>query len=283
MTKENLDLRSQILDYYLQAEKKYENWGKNEEFDVYALHCGYKIDGKEQSHYEQVAELANQLVKFANIPESSKVLDSGCGTGAVSFEIKSQYPDCQVVGVNIAKFQLKTAMSAVRKHKFSDLSFSEQDFNNQAFQSETFDRVIFCESFTHSEDKVRTLTESNRILKPSGKLIISDTFLTNEDDSSNIKKSLFDTLYDGWFLHPFSTIENMSNILTSSGFTKIQFKDITPNIMESSRLMGNHAQLRLDEGNPGSETIQKSRHAAVACNKLFEDGAIAYHFISAEK
>ncbi len=109
MNKE-VDIIDAIRNYYLESESAYRNWGKDEEREgIYALHGGFAVEGKNLSHYEEVKELARQLIKFAQIPQDSIVLDAGCGAGMLTFELVDIQPDVKVFGVNIAHNQLVSA------------------------------------------------------------------------------------------------------------------------------------------------------------------------------
>ncbi|GIV44969.1 MAG: hypothetical protein KatS3mg035_2092 [Bacteroidia bacterium] len=68
MTKES-DVVKAIQTYYLESERAYRNWGRDEEREsVYALHGGFSPEGQNLPHYEEVKELKRQLIKFDQIP-----------------------------------------------------------------------------------------------------------------------------------------------------------------------------------------------------------------------
>jgi ubiquinone/menaquinone biosynthesis C-methylase UbiE len=164
----------EIINYYLEAESAYRNWGKDEAREgVYALHGGFAVEGKNLSHYEEIKELARQLIKFAQIPPNSIVLDAGCGAGMLTFELGDIQSSFKVVGVNIAYNQLVYAESYRRRVSRNNILFSNQDYHYLAFPDATFDVAIFCESYIHSYDKSRLAQEVYRILKPKGKIIIT--------------------------------------------------------------------------------------------------------------
>jgi cyclopropane fatty-acyl-phospholipid synthase-like methyltransferase len=108
----------EVRSYYEQTEKAYNNWGKDIQREgIYALHCGYEIPGEKIDHLESVKRLTKEVIQFSQIQDNDKILDAGCGTGAVAFEIKSQYPGVQVHGINLAQNQLQTAISFVKNKR----------------------------------------------------------------------------------------------------------------------------------------------------------------------
>jgi len=283
MSTEIPNLQQNIRRYYVESESQYFNWGKDNELGIYDLHCGIQREDNLLGHYQQVRELARRLVDFSRIPEGGIILDAGCGAGAISFEVKKQRPSANVIGINIASNQLVTANEAVRRNQLKGLWFSEQDFNEVGFADRIFDRVIFCESFIHSPDKLKTLREMHRVLKVGGGLYMSDTFVQNDTNLFPDNKQLLDILCTGWFMPPISSIGNMREILKQAGFSNTEFIDLTPNILESNNLMRNNAQRRIDEGNIGTEIIQKARLATVACAELFNKRVTGYYFVGGVK
>ena len=282
MSKES-DIVKTIRNYYFESESAYRNWGKDEEREgVYALHGGFAIKGQELSHYEEVKELTRQLIKFAQISPSSIVLDAGCGAGALVFELASERPNTKIIGVNIAYNQLISAENYRRKIPSDIVLFSNQDYHCLAFPNDTFDTVMFCESYIHSNDKRKLAQEVCRVLKPKGKIVISDTFL-KRDPINKSEEIVLTDLKEGWYLPSILKIRELETIWREAGFNDISFEEHTQNIIESSRRMRNHAELKIAQGNYGSRVIKLSRKATVACNEAFETGLTGYYFASGYK
>lgn len=282
--RKEVDIINAIRNYYLESEYAYRNWGKDERREeVYALHGGFTVEGKKLSHYEEVKELARQLIRFAQIPKNSIVLDAGCGAGMLTFEIAEIYcPDARVVGVNISNNQLVSAENYRRKAALNNVFFSNQDYHRLAFPDESFDVVIFCESYIHSYDKRQLAREAYRVLKPQGKIVISDTFLERVP-AGNHERVVLQHLKEGWYLPGILNTEELEQIWREAGFYEICFKNQTQNIIDSSRRMREHAELRIAQGNQGSQILRLSRRAAIACNEAFERGLTGYYFAKGHK
>jgi len=49
------ELRGELEQYYRESDRKYLNWGEDEEREgIYALHRGFNIKGENQTHYEEI-------------------------------------------------------------------------------------------------------------------------------------------------------------------------------------------------------------------------------------
>jgi ubiquinone/menaquinone biosynthesis C-methylase UbiE len=274
---------AQIKNYYLESESAYRNWGKDEEREgIYALHGGFAIEGQNLSHYEEVKELTRQLLKFAQIPSNLTVLDAGCGAGALTFELATNQPGLKIVGINIAHNQLVSAENYRCEAAFSNVFFSEQDYHRLAFPDETFDVVVFCESFIHSYNKTYLAQEIYRVLKTGGRIVLSDTFA--ERVPRNEKEAVvLEDLMEGWYLPSILKIEELESVWKEIGFQDVFYENHTQNIIGSSRGIREHAELRINQGNRGSEVLKLSRRAAVACNEALEIGLTGYYFVKGYK
>lgn len=234
-----LEIPLHMIDYYKASTSHYANWGRDQDFeDVYALHCGYNIPGTDQSHYQEIQELTRQFIFFSHIQEGERILDAGCGTGVVAFTVSHQYPSSHVLGVNLAPFQLETAAAAKKKNNILNVDFSLQHYEALGVRDRSFERILFCESFTHGIDKVQILQEARRILKPTGSITIGDIFLANETVRS-YNNHRVQTVERGFKLAPLVTTPSMLQVLQENGFTGIRVLDISTQVSPSAQRMPN--------------------------------------------
>lgn len=273
-------LRFTIRQYYLESEKSYRGWGKDAgRPDVYALHCGFHPSGQPIDQHESVKLMTRKIIALMEAKAGDRVLDAGCGSGALLFEAAESYPGTLLYGVNIAKNQLDTARGYLHISR-QNINLSMQDYLSTAFPTSFFDTILFIESATHAQDKKKLFLESRRIMKTGGKIIISDVFLKVSTPSSEVAE-LVKKAEEGFILPSIPTIDLLSKVLAESGFNDISIQDISLNVLPSANIMATHAAIRLGEQGDQDTLLSKSRHACIATEKLMRSGALGYFWITA--
>lgn len=275
-----------IRTYYQESETAYNNWGRDLDREgIYALHCGYEEPGEDISHWESIKRLTLKVIDFMEIEEGDTVLDAGCGTGAATFEIKEQYPNTTVHGINIALNQLISARTFAMEAGISGAFFELQDYLETAFQDNSFDKVVFIESIAHAQTKRQALQEAYRLLKPGGSLIIADIFFDREFENKDEREWASD-LARGWFIPDLNSLDTFSAEIEETGMKLEVVRDISANILPSTLRMRLNSEKRLseaDDTNPVSDEIYWSRRAVVASHKVVESGLIGYYLLKIRK
>lgn len=104
-------------------------------------------------------------------PGFVRILDVGCGTGVLAFEIAKRCPQAQVMGIdNIAKLTAK-CNSIARKAGLSNCTFVTMDVLRVAFR-DAFDLILCVDNLEHIEDDVAALRRIHIALKDGGLTII---------------------------------------------------------------------------------------------------------------
>jgi ubiquinone/menaquinone biosynthesis C-methylase UbiE len=116
-----------------------------------------------------------RLVEQAHIQPGHRVLDLGCGTATLTLLIKQTHPDAQVFGLDGDLKILEIARSKVRKAGLG-IAFDHGMAFDLPYQDHSFERVVVSLVLHHlaRENKIRTLKEVLRILKPGGELHVAD-------------------------------------------------------------------------------------------------------------
>ena len=132
--------------------------------------------------YDPVARLTTRekefktaLIRQAQIANGQHVLDLGCGTGTLTIAAKLAIPSCEVIGLDGDPAILKQATAKAQRAGV-EIKFDEGMSFALPYNDNSFDRVMSSLFFHHltRENKLLTLSEAYRVLKPGGELHIAD-------------------------------------------------------------------------------------------------------------
>jgi MPBQ/MSBQ methyltransferase len=96
------------------------------------------------------------------------VIDAGCGLGGGTALLASLLAPAHVVGINFSKQQLRTAATSQRA------TFCAMDAARLACGDGTADAIVSIEAAFHFDTREAFLASAHRVLKPGGRLVISD-------------------------------------------------------------------------------------------------------------
>jgi ubiquinone/menaquinone biosynthesis C-methylase UbiE len=104
-----------------------------------------------------------------------KIIDVGCGFGATNIVLAEQFPDSELVGIDLSEPLLELARGEAEKRGFSErVRFEVGDVGDIPFEDDSFDAAINVNMLHLVEDPVKMLDEIERVLKPGGFLFIAD-------------------------------------------------------------------------------------------------------------
>jgi SAM-dependent methyltransferase len=115
------------------------------------------------------------LIDAAGIEDGMDVLDVGSGTGTLAVWIKQRRPGAKVRGLDGDPDVLARARAKAEAGG-TDIEFTEGLSYELPYPDASFDRVVSSLFFHHllPADKLRTLAEIRRVLRPGGELHIAD-------------------------------------------------------------------------------------------------------------
>ncbi len=106
---------------------------------------------------------------------SGRIIDLGCGFGGTNIVLAKEFPDSEVIGIDLSEPLLSVAKQSAKGAGLDErIKFEKADVHNIPYGDNYFDVVLNINMLHLVENPIKMLNEIERILKPDGFLFIAD-------------------------------------------------------------------------------------------------------------
>lgn len=182
------------------------------------LYRAFSYNGKRQMSRQIIQGVAS----YVTVPDGGKILDVGCGSGALAIAVAKRNPNAEIIGIDrwgkeYASYNRQLCERNARAEKVNNTRFQQGNAVKLDFADETFDAVTSNYVYHNIPgDRQAYLLETLRVLKKGGAFALHDIFSKSKygDMLAFVKKlkamgyeevELIDTA-DGKFMTKFESI-----------------------------------------------------------------------------
>ncbi len=200
--------------------------------DIWGLHRhhGYWQTGNETAS-EAVALMTRKILDAAQVGSGKRVVDVGCGTGGITWYF-AQEAKAEVVAYTVSQEEKATAENCEISGGEGRARFVCRDWLENDVPDEWADAVVLIESFSHMVDRGAVLAEVERVLKPGGRLVLTD-WIGSKNPARWQVKGLLEPICRGGKLTSLIHVEEMAEMLKEASLQVIECNDITAKVSKT--------------------------------------------------
>ena len=251
-----------------------------------SLHLGY-YDEDHDEPAEAAINTMRILSEAANVTESDRVLNIGCGAGEDSVW-NARAHGATVLGVNISENQLELARENAREHGVEELTtFRYDDFHELGtVEDGSVDLVWGLEAVSHSQDRRQVLDQARRVLAEGGRVAFTDLFVRTVP--SDRERDRIDQINDALGLR-LGRIDEFEETLSAVGFENVTVRELTDGILPCTKRRRQFSRIAHPVGRVlgvfgvVSETQVGAFRASSNIHELAESGTLGYYLVTADR
>ena len=114
-----------------------------------------------------------RMAEAIQAPPDARILDLATGTGDVALAIVKQYPDANVVGIDVCEDMMVIGREKVARKGFaSRIELKKGNAQHLEFEDKSFDAATCAFGIRNVADRGKALRELLRVMKPGGRVAI---------------------------------------------------------------------------------------------------------------
>jgi arsenite methyltransferase len=235
-----------------------------------------------ESFHPGGTRLTDRLGRLTHLTGASKVLDVAAGRGTSALYLAETF-GCEVIGVDLSADNVRAAAEEAAKRRVTRVIFKTGDAERLPFEPGFFDAVI-CEcAFCTFPDKATAAREFARVLKPGGRLGLSDLTRT-EAPLAGLEGLLswIACIGDARPEHTYIEILQAAGLVTQC--TEDHSRDLTDLVRTiQGRLLGAELMAALKLLNPAEFSIADAKEFAIEALKAINANQLGYIALAALK
>jgi len=217
-----------LEQYYREAGPDYAAWSR--EFN---MHFGYYRAGANPLDREAMLEQMNAEVLARLHVEGvaePQLLDLGCGLGATLRSFARRVPNAKLSGVTRVPWQVEHGRALNRAAGCGErVVVIEGDYEDVSFlPGSSYDGVYALESSCHAHgaDKRLLLEQAHRLLRPGGRIVVADGFLSSGRFINGLQRRIYHKLCECWVIEELAQLDLFTARLERLGFGDIKVEHL---------------------------------------------------------
>ena len=270
-----------VREYYERNTERFERYGQPGSA-IHRAVWGSGVETRDAAiHFVDELILA-EIRGAGTVP---RVLDLGCGVGA-SLLYMSTRMEIAGEGITISPLQAARAQELIRACGARNLRCREGNFLALPADIENVDLAFSIEAFVHSPDVEGFFSEAARVLRPGGKLVVCDDFLTPQGSShpSERERRWLTDFRSGWRIGSLVTVSDAIRSAEGVGLRGVREQDLT-SYLELGRPRDRWISLFVEVGRRLNfrGTYWGALSGGSALQRAIRFGAIGYSFLVFER
>ena len=166
------------------------------------------------------------ILRDINYNSGDKLLEIGCGAGAVLGILATAFKELKIAGIDIEAKQIEYARKYIDSLNIVNADLKIGDASQLPWQDNTFERIYMMWFLEHLSDPLSILQEAKRVLKPQGTIDIIETdyrtivITPHSPDYQYLQNSLCELLLQSGG-DPYIG-QSLGNLLGEVGFNKVE-------------------------------------------------------------
>jgi 27-O-demethylrifamycin SV methyltransferase len=249
------------------------------------LHYGVFVSGDEELP-RATGELTTRMIEAARFSPGQRVLDVGCGTGAQACRLAREY-GVEVLGITTSEVGVAAATERAQKAGLDGVRFEVRNGTDNRLPSDSFDRVWVLESSHLMPDRAGLLSDSARVLRPGGRLVLCDIIRRRDIPFPELRdrRREFAVLRAAFGVARMDQLSDYETYAQAAGLTDVECVDITAETLPTFDRWQDNLDRHREQvhGILGAQSVAEFGESLQILRRLWHDGTLGYGMMSAAR